>query len=138
MNLSEDGERLRPSIAEVRALDVRVSLFMNPDPLAMPMAQALGADRVELYTEPYASSFGTKQARSVLDQYVQSGIAASRAGLGINAGHDLNLANLPTFLRAVPNVLEVSIGHALVADAFEFGMTETVRMYLAAIREGRA
>ena len=137
-NLSEDGERLRPIIAELRALDVRVSLFMNPDPLAMPMAQALGADRVELYTEPYASSFGTKQARNVLDQYVQSAIAASRAGLGINAGHDLNLANLPTFLRAVPNVLEVSIGHALVADAFEFGMEETVRMYLAAIREGRA
>ena len=90
-----------------------------------------GADRVELYTEPYARAFEVRGARAA-DTYAAAAEAAARGGLGVNAGHDLNLRNLRPFLAAVPNVLEVSIGHALIADALEFGLPETVRKYLAA------
>ncbi|HUO45172.1 MAG TPA: pyridoxine 5'-phosphate synthase [Burkholderiales bacterium] len=129
-NLVQDGERLRPVIAELHALGARVSLFMDPVPVAMPRARELGADRVELYTEPYAAAFGTPQEARVLDRYVEAAREARAAGLGVNAGHDLNLRNLPRFLQAVDGVLEVSIGHALTADALEFGLAETVRRYL--------
>ena len=101
-------------------------------------AASLGADRVELYTEPYARAFGTPEQASVLRRYVEAARAAQGAGLGVNAGHDLNLDNLPAFLAAVPDVLEVSIGHALISDALELGLGEAVRRYLDAIRRGRA
>jgi pyridoxine 5-phosphate synthase len=137
-NLARDGERLRPVITELRSLGVRVSLFMDADPAAMTGARAVGADRVELYTEPYAAGFGGADAARILQRYVDTAQAAVRAGLGVNAGHDLNRDNLPGFLRAVPGVLEVSIGHALIADALEFGLDATVKMYLEAIRQGCA
>jgi len=137
-DLARDGERLRPVVAQLRALGVRVSLFMDPDPAAMVQAHAVGADRVELYTEPYAAAFGAPDASRVLQTYVDTAIAAGRTGLAVNAGHDLNRDNLPGFLAAVPGVLEVSIGHALIADALEFGLAQTVRMYLEAIRQGNA
>ncbi|MCS6944718.1 MAG: pyridoxine 5'-phosphate synthase [Sutterellaceae bacterium] len=133
-DLQRDGERLQPLIAEAKAAGARVSLFMDPVPEAMALAAALGADRVELYTEPYARAFGTPTQEALLAQYRAAAEAALAAGLAVNAGHDLNLANLTPFLRAVPGVSEVSIGHALIADALEFGMAETVRKYLAAIR----
>jgi pyridoxine 5-phosphate synthase len=136
-DLERDGARLAPLLAELKSLRVRVSLFMDPAPSAMAAAARLGADRVELYTEPYARAFGTPGRRASLDLYAESARAAQSAGLGVNAGHDLNLANLPAFLAAVPQVLEVSIGHALIADALEFGLAETVRRYLAAIRGAR-
>ena len=88
-----------------------------------------GADRVELYTESYARAHGTPQQAEVLDGFARAAEAALAAGLGINAGHDLNRDNLADFLRAVPGVLEVSIGHALIADALELGLAETVRDY---------
>jgi pyridoxine 5-phosphate synthase len=135
-NLAQDGVKLRPVVAELRALGVRVSLFMDPLPDAMAAAHALGADRVELYTEPYARSFGTEGEGPSLRSYAGAAVAAQRLGLGVNAGHDLNRENLPAFLRAVPGVLEVSIGHALIADALELGLDQTVRQYLAAIRRG--
>ncbi len=100
----------------------------------MSMAREIGADRVELYTEPYARSFGTAQQGATLRRYNAAAGAAVRSGLGINAGHDLNRGNLPDFLCSVPGVLEVSIGHALVADALEFGMLRTVELYLDALR----
>jgi pyridoxine 5-phosphate synthase len=100
----------------------------------MAAAAKLGAQRVELYTEPYARAFGTAEEGAVLRRYAESARAAQAEGLGVNAGHDLNLDNLPGFLGSVPNVLEVSIGHALIADALEFGLGETVRKYLDAIR----
>jgi pyridoxine 5-phosphate synthase len=137
-DLPRDGERLRPLIDEAKALGVRVSLFMDPQPEAMALARAVGADRVELYTEPYAHAFGTPEQAPWLARYRAAAEAAQAAGLGVNAGHDLNRDNLPPFLRAVPGVLEVSIGHALTADALEFGMAATVRMYLAAIRSAGA
>jgi pyridoxine 5-phosphate synthase len=134
-NLPADAERLAPAIQQARALGVRVSLFMDPQAEAMARAAALGADRIELYTEPYAQAFGTPMQREVLDRYVDAASAARAAGLGVNAGHDLNLQNLAIFLRAVPGVDEVSIGHALIADALEFGLADTVRKYLAEIRK---
>jgi pyridoxine 5-phosphate synthase len=130
-DLARDGERLRPIIARMRQRGSRVSLFMDPVPDAMAAARDVGADRVELYTEPFASAFARGEASGVLPAFRDAAIAASRAGLGVNAGHDLNLDNLGPFLDAVPGVLEVSIGHALVADALELGLGETVRRYLA-------
>lgn len=129
----QDALRLQPLIAEARALGVRVSLFMDPEPQAMAAAKAVGADRVELYTETYASSFGTGRQQEVLDRFSAAARAAAQAGLGINAGHDLNADNLTTFLKAVPGVLEVSIGHALISDALECGYAATVQRYLQAI-----
>jgi pyridoxine 5-phosphate synthase len=137
-NLAADAERVRPLIAEAKALGVRVSLFMDADAAAMPLARAVGADRVELYTEPYAAAWGSGTQPGVLRQFAEAAQAARAAGLGVNAGHDLNRANLPDFLRAAPAVQEVSIGHALIADALELGYAETVRQYLAAIARGHA
>jgi pyridoxine 5-phosphate synthase len=137
-NLAQDGERLRPLIAEARALGVRVSLFMDPDPQAMAAARAIGADRVELYTEPYAASFGSAQGAGVLQAFAQAARAAAAARLGVNAGHDLNRDNLAPFLAACPDVQEVSIGHALVADALELGYDATVKAYLQCIADAAA
>jgi pyridoxine 5-phosphate synthase len=135
-NLERDADRLVPLIREIKALGPRVSLFMDPVPEHMARARDIGADRVELYTEPYARAFGTAQQGAVVERYAQAAQAAQAAGLGINAGHDLNRDNLPHFLRSVPKVLEVSIGHALIADALEFGMAQATRLYLKAISNG--
>ncbi|MGE5863705.1 MAG: pyridoxine 5'-phosphate synthase [Rhizobacter sp.] len=132
----EDAERLAPLVAEVQALGVRVSLFMDPVPEAMAAVRALGADRVELYTETFARAHAEGRAASVLPAFAATAQAALREGLGVNAGHDLNRDNLADFLRAVPGVQEVSIGHALVGDALEMGLPETVRQYLQCVREG--
>jgi len=136
-DLVRDGERLRPLIAELHGLGVRVSLFMDPDPAAMALARAVGADRVELYTEAYARAHGSQALAVVLQRYAAAARAALEAGLGVNAGHDLNRDNLADFLRAVPGVIEVSIGHAIAADALEFGMAETVRLYQRCIRQAQ-
>jgi pyridoxine 5-phosphate synthase len=130
-----DAERLRPLIAEARALGVRVSLFMDPEPEIMAAAKAVGADRVELYTEGYAASRGTSRADSVLQLYVEAARAAREAGLEVNAGHDLSRDNLGDFLRAVREVREVSIGHAFVADALELGYSAATHEYLRCIDE---
>jgi pyridoxine 5-phosphate synthase len=133
----EDAERLRPLIAEAKALGVRVSLFMDPIPEMVAAVKAVGADRVELYTEGYAASRGTADEEAVLQRYVESARAAQAAGLGVNAGHDLSRDNLTAFLRAVRGVHEVSIGHAFVADALELGYTATTREYLRCITEAQ-
>ena len=124
-----DTQRLRPLIEECRSLGVRVSLFMDPLPDAMALARDLGADRVELYTEPYAAAHGNETQHLQLQRFAAAARAAQAVGLGVNAGHDLNRSNLGDFVRGVPTVLEVSIGHALIADALEFGLPETVRAY---------
>ncbi len=129
----EDAERLRPLIAECHGLGVRVSLFMDPLPQQMVQARAVGADRVELYTEPYAAAWGGASQALQLQRYTQAAQAALDAGLGVNAGHDLNRDNLTMFLRQVPGVAEVSIGHALIADALELGYSATVKDYLRCI-----
>ena len=136
--LPQDAATLVPLIDEAHALGVRVSLFMDPLPEAMAAARATGADRVELYTESYARAHGTGEASRVLAAYASTAQAAAQQGLGINAGHDLNRDNLSDFLRAVPGVQEVSIGHALIADALELGYTATVRGYLDCIARAAA
>jgi len=138
-NLVELGGRERQALAaSIEALHgcgCRVSLFVDAVPAMMPLARELGADRVELYTEPYAAAATAGQAEGALPAYVAAARAARAAGLGINAGHDLNLPNLGPFLAALApagGVDEVSIGHALIADALELGLAETVRRYLRA------
>jgi pyridoxine 5-phosphate synthase len=128
--LPMDAVRLAPFVTELRALGVRVSVFMDPLPDAMAPLAALGADRVELYTERYARAHGSPQQAPVLAGFVATAQAALQAGLGVNAGHDLNQHNLGDFLRAVPGVREVSIGHALIADALAVGLAQAVRDYL--------
>ncbi|MBB1650894.1 MULTISPECIES: pyridoxine 5'-phosphate synthase [Delftia] len=135
-NFPQDAERLEPLIAECRQLGVRVSLFMDPVPAQMAAARAVGADRVELYTEPYAAAWGTADQEAQLQAYAAAAQAALDAGLGINAGHDLSRDNLAAFVARVPGLLEVSIGHALIADALELGYAETVRAYQQCIDQG--
>jgi pyridoxine 5-phosphate synthase len=130
-----DAERLRPLIDECRALGVRVSLFMDADADQMAGAKAVGADRVELYTEPYAAAWLTPQRAEQLERFRAAAQAALDAGLGVNAGHDLNRENLTAFLRSVPGVSEVSIGHALMADALELGYSATIADYNRCIAE---
>ena len=130
-----DTDRLRPLIAEAKALGVRVSLFMDAEPSHMAWAKSVGADRVELYTEPFAAAWGTSAQSTQLERFAKAAEAALAVGLGVNAGHDLNRDNLTAFLKHVPGVQEVSIGHALIADALELGYSVTVAAYLRCIRE---
>ncbi len=127
---------LRPVVAELKELGCRVSLFVDPDSEAAARAAETGADRVELYTESYAKAFGTVHESNTLERFAVAAEAARGAGLGVNAGHDLTLDNLGPFLSAMRDaggVDEVSIGHALVADALRVGMNATVRAHLDAI-----
>ncbi len=132
-NLPQDSERLRPLVAEAQALGVRVSLFMDPTAQAMAAVKELGADRVELYTEPYARAWAGAQQGAELARFAAAAQAALDLGLGVNAGHDLNRDNLTNFLQQVPGVQEVSIGHALIGDALELGYSATVQAYLRCI-----
>jgi pyridoxine 5-phosphate synthase len=126
----EDAAKLKDVIAEAKDLGARVSLFMDADPRAMGAAAEVGADRVELYTEPYAQAHGTPIYASVLQMFSAAALAAQHAGLEVNAGHDLNLLNLRDFVQGVADVKEVSIGHALMGDALEMGYNTTVQAYL--------
>lgn len=130
-----DLPRLAELVREIRELGTRVSLFLDAGSPDLDKVAALGADRIELYTEPYAAAFerGPAVAAEVVSPFAQTARAAQELGIGVNAGHDLNRDNLPFFLALVPGVLEVSIGHALIADALELGLPATVRAYLAAI-----
>jgi len=134
----QDAERLTPHIEYAHARGVRVSLFMDPVPEAMAAAKAAGADRVELYTESYARAWSGPEKTKELSRFVETARAAAAIDLGVNAGHDLNRDNLTEFLRAVPGVLEVSIGHALIADALELGYDATVKDYSRCINEAFA
>ena len=126
----EDAAKLKDVIAEAKDLGARVSLFMDADARTMGAAAEVGADRVELYTEPYAQAHGTPMYASVLSMFSAAAVAAQHAGLEVNAGHDLNLLNLRDFVQGVADVKEVSIGHALMGDALEMGYTTTVQAYL--------
>lgn len=133
-DLEESGERLKPIIAELKALDIRVSLFMDTDLAQIERARESGADRVELYTEPYAAAYGSEREGEQFELFARAAARAQDLGLGVNAGHDLNLKNLTRFC-SIPGILEVSIGHALVADALETGLFNAVQSYLRALSE---
>lgn len=135
----DDDARLQPVVAQARALGARVSLFMDADVAVMAGAKAVGAERVELYTEPYAAAWRSPADRAEqLRRFVAAAQAAHAVGLGVNAGHDLNRDNLTEFLRTVPGVREVSIGHALIADALELGYGATVAEYNRCIEQAHA
>lgn len=138
-DMRKDAERLRPVIRDLHACGSRVSLFMDirADEEAVRLARDVGAERIELYTGTYAEQHAEGTGESSSREYARVARCALSAGLGVNAGHDLNLDNLTYFLRNVPNVLEVSIGHAVISDALEYGLAETVRKYLAAIDAAR-
>jgi pyridoxine 5-phosphate synthase len=132
-NLHKDAPRLAPIIAALKAQGARVSLFMDPNVEQIQRAAAAGADRVELYTKPWADAYDTADAPRVLALYAQAAAAAHAAGMQVNVGHDLNLNNLPAFVSKVQGIAEASIGHALTADALEYGYKTTVRAYKAAL-----
>lgn len=112
---------------------IRTSIFVDPDPRMVAEAKAIGADRVELYTEPYATSYPTAPAAAIAP-FVEAAEEARRQGLGLNAGHDLSLVNLHYFIRQIPWVDEVSIGHAIVCDALYMGLKQTIGLYLEALK----
>ena len=130
-DLIRSGEALKPVIARLQSLGVRVSLFMDPDLDQIALARDLGVERIELYTGPYAAAWGHPEVLEPLfSRYRDAARFATDIGLGVNAGHDLNLDNLNRF-ATVPGLLEVSIGHALTVDALRMGMANAVRAYKA-------
>ena len=130
-NLTADAQRLEPVIKKLKESGIRVSLFMDPEKSGIEIAKQIGADRIELYTEPYAAAFRKNENfDETTGRYADAARFANALGLELNAGHDLNLRNLSTFLSEVPGILEVSIGHALIAEALEMGLYNTVKEYL--------
>ncbi len=131
--LGESNQWLREVIERLHDSEIRVSLFVDPYQGTIRRAKDLGTDRVELYTGPYAHAFDTPECAHILGQHRESARLARSIGVGVNAGHDLNLRNLPTYVKNVPGLLEVSIGHALICDAIYLGLKRTVGLYLRAI-----
>lgn len=128
-DLHTDGDRLAPIIEQLHQCGIRVSLFMDPDPAQIALAKQIGADRIELYTGPYAHAFATSENLShVFQRFYNAAETAAELGIGLNAGHDLNLHNLARF-ATVPQLLEVSIGHAFTVDAIELGLANAVHAY---------
>lgn len=132
-NTEVENHFLRPIISELKDHGIRTSIFLDPDLGMIESAAETGADRIELYTEEYARTYDSNDNADVLEQYRQTAIAAQNAGLGVNAGHDLNQKNLARFLT-IPDVLEVSIGHALTVESLLDGFEPTVRSYISIIQ----
>ena len=130
-DFERDAGRLRPLVADLKAMGCRVSLFVDAGNPHLEMAATVGADRVELYTGPYAEAHASGDASVMLALFADAARRAQAVGLGVNAGHDLSQANLRAFLQAVPDVQEVSIGHALISEALYDGLDATVKGYLA-------
>lgn len=127
---------LKDTIAALHADGIRTSLFIDPHTLSVSDIELLritGTDRVELYTEAYAKHYGTAQGTQTLKTYQDAATTIHGLGIGLNAGHDLDLTNLHEFLQAIPTIQEVSIGHALICDALQFGMKDTIARYLACL-----
>ena len=127
-DLNINGEQLMPIIQDLKAQGIRVALFMGPDPAQIQLAAQVGADRVELYTGPYAAAWGTDNLDRLFQRHLAAAELATSLGMGVNAGHDLNLDNLAKF-ASIPSLLEVSIGHAFTVDSLAMGMTNALRAY---------
>ncbi len=136
-DLHTTGKKLEPVIQRLKGLGMRVSLFMDPEPEQIALAKQVGADRIELYTGPYADAFKRQapELESLFKRYYDAADYANQIGLGVNAGHDLNLDNLPKF-RQVPQLLEVSIGHAFTVDCLAMGLPNAVAAYKAICQAG--
>ncbi len=128
------AEYLRQVVADFKSHGIRVSLFVDPIPEMVRMAAEIGADRVELYTEAFASHYAEDPEKAIAP-YVKAAEVARECGLGLNAGHDLSLENLKFFHQQIPWVDEVSIGHALISDALYLGIEETIRQYLECLKD---
>ncbi|MFU2373962.1 MAG: pyridoxine 5'-phosphate synthase [Bacteroidales bacterium] len=124
---------LRDVVGRFKAAGIRVSIFIDAQPLLADYAKKVGADRVELYTEPYAANYAANREEAIAP-FVQTAIHCREIGLGLNAGHDLSLQNLAYFHQQIPWVDEVSIGHALICDALYLGLRETISEYLACLK----
>lgn len=124
---------LRDVVGRFKAAGIRVSIFIDAQPLLTDYAKKVGADRVELYTEPYAANYAANREEAIAP-FVQTAIHCREIGLGLNAGHDLSLQNLAYFHQQIPWVDEVSIGHALICDALYLGLRETISEYLACLK----
>ncbi len=133
-DLTRSAEQLAPMIARLQSQGIRVSLFMDPIPEQIRLAKEVGADRIELYTGPYAAAWGTEELETIFRQHFSAAELATELGLGVNAGHDLNLINLPKY-ASVPGLLEVSIGHALTVDAIAMGLANAVQAYKKILTE---
>ncbi len=131
-NIEAHKEFLTDIIARFRSGGLRVSIFVDPDPVSADQAAKVGADRIEIYTGPYGGAFEEAIRKTEFDKVVATGNAAKKAGLGLNAGHDLTLDNLPPLVAALPHLAEVSIGHCITADALIHGMAGAVERYRAA------
>jgi pyridoxine 5-phosphate synthase len=132
-DFARDHNMLRDVVEILHKGGMRVSAFVDPDPSAPALAKSIGADRVEIYTGPYGGALEPAAMKREFDKVVATGRAAAATGVGLNAGHDLTRENLPRLIKALPNLAEVSIGHAITADALEFGMAETVRLFRSGI-----
>ena len=126
---------LRDIIATFKAKGIRTSIFLNPQPEMVSYAARCGADRIELYTEGYATAYASGREQAIAP-YLATAREALKYGLGINAGHDLNLENLKYFADTIPGLLEVSIGHALISDALYLGLENTIQLYLRCLADG--
>ncbi|MCQ4167038.1 pyridoxine 5'-phosphate synthase [Tahibacter harae] len=133
-DLVADAEKLRPLIAQLRELGARVSLFVDAGCAEVERAAELGAQRVEIYTGPFAKAYAAGAVAAELARCVETAERARAAGLGVNAGHDLSQANLAALAQAIPFLAEVSIGHALIGEALYDGLAPTVRNYLQLLR----
>ncbi|HBG70315.1 MAG: pyridoxine 5'-phosphate synthase [Bacteroidetes bacterium GWF2_43_63] len=131
--VKENMDFLKKVIADFHSKGIRVSIFVDTDTENILAAAETGTDRLELYTEPYATHFPQDKQKAIAS-FIEAARAAGKAGLGLNAGHDLNLHNLRFFAENIPGLLEVSIGHALISDALYFGLENTVQMYLRQLR----
>ncbi|CAI8340773.1 MAG: Pyridoxine 5'-phosphate synthase [Porticoccaceae bacterium UBA1117] len=127
-DLNHSGEALEPIITRLKDQGMRVSLFMDPNLEQIELAAEIGADRIELYTGPYAEAWGSESAELMFQQHKKAAELATSLGMGVNAGHDLNLHNLAKF-ATIPGLLEVSIGHAFIVDSLMMGMASTVQAY---------
>ena len=132
-NIKANKDFLRNVVSKIQQWGCRVSLFVDPDPEMIIQAAEIGADRVELYTEAYARGYAIDRAKFI-EPYVQAAKAAKESGLGLNAGHDLNLENLTFFKTNIPFLEEVSIGHALICDSIYYGLENTIQMYRSRLR----
>ncbi|MBA3819379.1 MAG: pyridoxine 5'-phosphate synthase [Deltaproteobacteria bacterium] len=133
-DLPRQHATVAPIVARLKALGIRTAIFVDAVPEMMPAVAATGVDRVEIYTEPYAGSWGTAALKDELGRLQRTARAAVAAGMQVNAGHDLDLRNMPLLAREVPEIIEVSIGHALLADALYVGLAEAVRRYVRVCR----
>ena len=133
-DLPREHATVAPIVARLKAKGIRTAVFVDPVPEMMPAVAATGVDRIEIYTEPYAAAWGTAKLKDELDRTKRTAAAAVAVGMKVNAGHDLNLRNTPLLARTVPEIIEASIGHALLADALYLGLGESVRRYVRACR----